>query len=178
MNTAELKKIIRTIPGFPKGGINFRDITPLLQNSNARDFAINKIKEYFKKKKIDVVAAAESRGFIFGSIIAHDLKCSFVPLRKPGKLPYKTIRENFTTEYSSDGFEIHEDAIKKGDNVLIIDDLLATGGTALAAIKLVERLGGKVVGLAFLIELIDLKGREKLKGYDVFSLLQFREDEK
>ena len=177
MNIEEIKKRIRTIPDFPKQGIMFKDITPLLQDAYTRRFVLLEIEEHFKDKKIDVIASAESRGFIFGAILAHEFYCSFVPLRKPGKLPYETIRHNFITEYSQDAFEIHKDAIRPGDNVLIVDDLLATGGTAEAAVKLVEELGGKVAGLSFIIELSFLEGRGKLKGYDVFSLIDYKSGE-
>jgi len=173
MRIEDIKKKIRVIKNFPKKGILFRDITPLLQDPYIRNYVILEIQNYFKDKKIDVIASAESRGFIFGAILAERFFCSFIPLRKPGKLPYKILRYDFKTEYSVDGFEIHQDAIKKGDNVLIVDDLLATGGTAEAAIKLVERLKGKVVGLAFLIELSNLKGKKKLKDYDIFSLIKY-----
>ncbi len=177
MDVKDIKKRIRTIPHFPKKGIMFRDITPLLQDPFTRRYVILAIEEHFKDKKIDVVAAAESRGFIFGAILAHEMYCSFVPLRKPGKLPYKTIRQEFQTEYSTDAFEMHEDGIKKGQNVLIVDDLLATGGTSEAACKLVEKLGGKVVGIAFIINLSYLGGMEKLRGYDVFSLIDYKSEE-
>ena len=177
MQEKEIKNKIRNIPDFPKKGIMFRDITPLLQDPFTRDYVILKIKEHFKKKRIDCVVCAESRGFIFGAILADHLFCSFVPLRKPGKLPFRTIKEEFGTEYSKDAFEIHEDGIKKGENVLIIDDVLATGGTAEAACKLVEKLGGKIQGLSFLIELSYLKGREKLKGYDIFSVINYDSEE-
>jgi adenine phosphoribosyltransferase len=177
MDIAEIKKRIRTIPHFPKQGIMFRDITPLLQDPFTRRYVILAVEEYFKDKKIDAVVAAESRGFIFGAILAHEMYCSFVPLRKPGKLPYKTIKQEFQTEYSIDAFEMHEDGIKNGENVLVVDDLLATGGTAEAACKLVEKLGGNVVGVAFVIELSYLKGREKLNGYDVFSLIDYKSEE-
>ncbi len=176
MDILELKKKIRTIPNFPKEGIMFKDITPLLQDPYARRYALLEVEEHFKDKKIDVVASAESRGFIFGAILAHEFYCSFVPFRKPGKLPYKTIRHNFITEYSQDAFEIHQDAIKPGDNVLIVDDLLATGGTAEAAAKLVEELGGKVAGFSFMIELSFLEGRNRIKGYDIFSLLDYKSE--
>ncbi len=169
----DLKEKIRNIPDFPKKGIVFRDITTLLQDNEAFRYVMNRFKEYYKDKKIDVVVGAESRGFIFGSVLAHDLGCSFVPIRKPGKLPHKTIKQEFLTEYSKDAFEIHEDAIKSGDNVLIVDDLLATGGTSRAAVNLIEKLNGRVVSLAFLIELSFLKGREKLSGYDIFSLVNY-----
>ena len=177
MNIQDIKKRIRTIPHFPKKGIMFRDITPLLQDPFTRRYVLLTIEEHFKDKRIDAVVAAESRGFIFGAILAHEMYCSFVPLRKPGKLPYKTIKQEFQTEYSIDAFEMHEDGIKKGQNVLIADDLLATGGTAEAACKLVERLGGNVVGVAFIIDLSYLGGREKLKKYDVFSVIDYKSEE-
>jgi len=177
MDIQDIKRKIRTIPNFPTQGIMFRDITPLLQDPFTRRYVILAVEEYFKDKKIDVVVAAESRGFIFGAILAHEMYCSFVPLRKPGKLPYKTIRQEFQTEYSTDAFEIHEDGIHKGQNVLVVDDLLATGGTAEAACKLVEKLGGKVVGLAFVIELSYLNGKERLKDYDVFSLIKYKSED-
>ncbi len=169
----DLKQIIRTIPDFPKKGIMFRDITPVLADAAAFRYVIQQFLGYCKGKEITVVASAESRGFIFGSVLAYELGVSFVPLRKPGKLPYKKIRQEFQTEYSTDAFEIHEDAIKNGDKVLIVDDLIATGGTAKAAAGLIEKLGGKVVGFAFLIELSFLNGREKLEGYDVFSIVDY-----
>ncbi len=169
----DLKSIIREIPDFPKKGILFRDITPLLRHPKYFNHAIEMMLKALHGKKIDVVASAESRGFIFGSILAHRLGIAFVPIRKPGKLPHKTIRQDFATEYSTDAFEIHEDAIKKGEKVLIVDDLLATGGTAKAAADLVKRLGGNVVGCMFLIELAELKGREMLKGYDVYSIIRY-----
>ena len=172
-----IRKKVRNIPNFPKPGIMFRDITPLLQDSFIRHHIILAIKEHFRNHKIDVVAAAESRGFIFGAILAHELYCSFVPLRKPGKLPYKTIKQEFQTEYSIDAFEMHQDGIKKGQNVLIVDDLLATGGTAEASVKLIKKLGGKIVGLAFVIELLYLNGRKRLKGQDVFSLIRYKREE-
>lgn len=170
----DLKSKIREIPDFPKKGINFKDITPLLLDHAAFSYALHQIIRRFRGEGIDIVASAESRGFIIGSVLAYELGAGFVPLRKPGKLPYKTIRQEFQTEYSTDAFEIHEDAIKKGDNVLIVDDVLATGGTASAAAQLVERLGGRVASLVFLIELSFLKGREKIKKYPVFSLLSYK----
>jgi len=171
----DLSKKIRTVPHFPKKGIMFKDITTLLQDSAAFRQAIDALVEYFMKKDLhfDKVVSTESRGFILGSIMAYEFHAGFVPLRKPGKLPYKKIRQEFRTEYSTDAFEIHTDAIEKGESVLIVDDLLATSGTARAAVDLVEKLGGKVNGIAFLVELTFLKGREKLKGYDVFSLIKF-----
>jgi len=177
LRDVDLKTKIRTIPDFPRTGVMFKDITTLLRDAHAFKYAIKKILEAVKDKDIDVVASAESRGFILGSVLSYELSAGFVPLRKPGKLPYKTIRQEFETEYSKDAFEIHVDAIEKGDNVLIVDDLLATGGTARAAVDLIERLGGNVVALAFLIELSFLKGREKLKGYDVYSVVKYEAGE-
>lgn len=173
----DIKGKIRTVPDFPKKGVMFKDITPLLQDPHSFRYVIRRILDYFEPKKIDVVASAESRGFIFGSVLAHEMHASFVPLRKPGKLPYKRIKQEYETEYSTDAFEIHADAIKKGDRVLIVDDLLATGGTCKAAVDLVEKLGGKVVGLAFLIELGFLNGRKKLNSYDVLSLINYDKEE-
>ncbi len=173
----DLKSKIRTVPHFPKHGVMFRDITTLLNDSHCFRYAVKEMIEQFRDSKIDKVVSAESRGFIFGSVIAHELRAGFVPLRKPGKLPHKTIREEFETEYSKDAFEIHEDAVKKGENVLIVDDLLATGGTMEAATKLIERLGGNIVGIAILIELGFLKGREKLSKYDLFSLINYESEE-
>ncbi len=168
-----LKEKIRTIPDFPKKGIMFRDITTLLSDAEAFRHVIQHFLSRYRNRGITVVASAESRGFIFGSVLAYELGVAFVPLRKPGKLPFRKIRQDFQTEYSTDAFEIHEDAIKPGDNVLIVDDLLATGGTAKAAAELIEKLGGKVTGIAFVIELSFLHGREKLKSYDVFSLVDY-----
>lgn len=169
----DLSAKIRTVPDFPKKGIMFRDITTLLKDPSALRIALDKMAEHFEKKDFDLIVAAESRGFIFGSMLAMKLNKGFIPVRKPGKLPAKTIRQEFETEYSTDAFEMHEDAIKKGDKILIVDDLLATGGTALAAAKLVEKLGGKVIGFCFLIELSFLHPREKLKGYEIFSLIKY-----
>ena len=169
----DLKSKIRTIPDWPKKGIMFRDITPLLQDKKTFKYVIDKFYERYKGKNIGVIVAIESRGFIFGATLAYKLECSFVPVRKEGKLPHKTMKQEYTLEYGTSAVEIHEDAIKQGQNVLIVDDLIATSGTALATIKLVELLGGKVVECAFVVELIDLKGREKLKDYNVFSLVEF-----
>ena len=173
----DLKAKIRTVPHFPRQGVMFRDITTLLQDSGAFRHAIKEMIRHFEGKRIDKVVSAESRGFIFGSAIAYELGAGFVPLRKPGKLPWKKIREEFDTEYSRDAFEMHEDAIKKGENVLVVDDLLATGGTMEAAAKLIERLGGNIIGMAILIELGFLKGRERLKGYDVFTIVNYESEE-
>jgi adenine phosphoribosyltransferase len=176
-DTFDINSCIRTIPDFPKKGIMFKDITPLLQDPRAFRYCIHQVLSHYIGKKIDVVVCAESRGFIFGSVLAYELWASFVPLRKPGKLPYKTYRQEFDTEYSKDAFEIHVDGLSKGQNVLIVDDLLATGGTAKASVDLVERMGGNVVGIAFIIELSFLKGRDKLKGYDVLSLIDCQSEE-
>ena len=169
----DLKSKIRTVPNWPKKGVMFRDITTLLQDKKAFKYAIDKLYEQYKDKKIDVVVGIESRGFIFGATLAYLLGASFVPVRKEGKLPHKTINQEYALEYGNAVVEIHEDAIQKGQKVLIVDDLIATSGTALATIKLVELLGGEIVECAFLVELIDLKGREKLKNYNMFSLIKF-----
>lgn len=171
-----LKDKIRTIPNFPIKGVMFRDITTLLQDGNAFKKACDELYERYKNRKIDVVVGIESRGFIFGSVLAYKLRVGFVPVRKPGKLPYKTIKEEYELEYGKDAMEIHEDAINEGNNVLIIDDLIATGGTVCAACKLVEKLKGKVEEVAFVIELPDLKGREKIKGYKIFTMMDFEGD--
>jgi adenine phosphoribosyltransferase len=169
-----LKSKIRDIPDFPKKGVIFRDITPLLLDHEAVRYAIEKIAEHFKDKQIDAVVSTESRGFIFGAILSYAINASFVPLRKPGKLPWKTLRKEFSTEYSKDAFEMHVDALKKGEKVLIVDDVLATAGTAKAAIDLVSALGAEIVGLAFLIELDFLNGRNKLGNNYIFSLLHYK----
>jgi adenine phosphoribosyltransferase len=174
---AYVKSKIRTVPGFPVQGIMFKDITTLLQDADSFSFVVAEMLKAVKGRKIDKVVSAESRGFIFGSVLAHELGAGFVPLRKPGKLPWKTIREEFDTEYSKDAFEVHTDSIGKGERVILVDDLLATGGTMAAAAKLVERLGGEVVGILALIELGFLKGREKLKGYDIFTIVNYESEE-
>lgn len=169
----KLHKHIRSIPDFPKKGILFRDITTLLNNSKAFKSSINELAKALKNKKIDYIVAAESRGFIFGGALAYKLGCGFVPVRKPGKLPYKTHRHTYSLEYGKDSLEIHRDAFPRGAKVLVLDDLLATGGTALALIKLVKKLKGKIAAVLFLIELTALKGKNKLKGYPVYSLIKF-----
>jgi adenine phosphoribosyltransferase len=169
----ELEKLIRDVPDFPKKGIVFKDITTLLQNGDAFRTAINQMLKKYLDATIDKVVAIESRGFIFGSVLAYKLGCGFVPARKLGKLPAQTIREEYILEYGSNALEIHRDSINPGEKVLIVDDLLATGGTALATAKLVEKLGGEVAGIEFLIELEFLKGREKLLKYPVHSLIVF-----
>ena len=168
-----LKDYIASIPDFPQEGILFRDITPLMADGEAFHEACAQLIEYAKKVGAEVVAGHESRGFIFGCPVANELKIGFVPVRKPNKLPRKTISYKYDLEYGTNELHMHADAIQKGQKVLIIDDLLATGGTVEATIKLVEELGGEVVGCAFLIELEDLKGRERLAGYDVFTMLKY-----
>jgi adenine phosphoribosyltransferase len=169
----DLAAKIRDIPDFPKEGILFRDIMPLLQDPVSLRATIDRIAEYGTGRHVDVVFGAEARGFILGAAVAYALGAGFVCARKPGKLPYKVIAAEYDLEYGSNRLEVHEDAIKPGQNVLVHDDLLATGGTAKAKCELVERLGGKVVGIAFIIELAELGGRQKLAGYDVFSLITY-----
>lgn len=173
MTYDELKKTIRDVPDFPQKDILFKDITTLLKDNDAFHKAIKLIVKECKKYKIDKIAGIESRGFIFGSPAAYEIKTGFVPIRKPGKLPAKTISESYDLEYGTDSIEIHEDAVIKGDKVVIIDDLLATGGTAQAACNLIEKCGGDVVLCIFLIELDFLKGRDKLKGRNVCSLINY-----
>lgn len=169
----DLKQLIREVPDFPKAGINFYDITTLLKDAEGFRRVIDAFAERFAAEKIDVVAAAESRGFLFGGALAYKLGVSLVPFRKPGKLPAETISLDYGLEYGKDALHIHKDAIAPGQNVLILDDVLATGGTAAATAKLVEMLGGKVAALAFLIELDFLNGREKLPGREIVSLLHY-----
>lgn len=173
MTYENLKSIIRDVPDYPKKGILFKDITPLLAAPEAFKTAVNGMLFPFKEKKIDVIVGIESRGFIFGTPMAYLLGASFVPVRKKGKLPYKVISENYSLEYGIDTLEIHQDAIQKGQNVIVVDDLLATGGTVSAVMKMVERLGGNILGASFLIELEFLKGREKLKTYNCTSLIRY-----
>jgi adenine phosphoribosyltransferase len=169
----ELEKLIRDVPDFPKKGIVFKDITTLLQDGNAFGQAIDQIVKEYLDAAIDKVVGIEARGFIFGGVLAYKLGCGFVPARKPGKLPHRAIREEYTLEYGTNSLEIHEDSISRGDKVLIVDDLLATGGTALAAARLVEKLGGEVTAIQFLIELGFLNGREKLLKYPLRSLIVY-----
>jgi adenine phosphoribosyltransferase len=169
----ELKQRIREIPDFPKAGILFRDITPLLSDGKAFRQAIDSIGERYVDRKVDIVVGVEARGFIMGSALAYKLGAGNVLVRKQGKLPYKTHRTTYALEYGTDTLEIHQDAIKPGQRVVLADDLLATGGTISAAAELVRQLGGEIVELAFLIELTALKGRERLNGLPVFSLMQY-----
>jgi len=168
-----LKPLIREIPDFPKKGILFRDITPLLANPSGIALAVEMLANPFRGKNIDLVVGAESRGFIFGTAVACCLSAGFVLVRKPGKLPHTKVSMTYDLEYGTDTLEMHADSILKDQRVLIVDDLLATGGTMKACSDLVERVGGKVVGLAVLIELAGLKGREKLNGQAVHSVLKY-----
>ena len=167
-----LKSCIRDIPDFPKKGIIFKDITTLLKNGKAFKQVVDEIVAKFKNKKVDFVLSVEARGFLFGAAVAYKLGAGVIPVRKKGKLPYKTYSVTYDLEYGKDTLEVHQDAFRKGTRILIVDDLLATGGTTRAVADLVEDMGGKIVGIAFVIELLPLKGREKLKGYKVLSLVK------
>ncbi len=168
----DLSKMIRDVPDFPVEGILFKDITTLIKDPTAFAEAIDRMMVPFADREIDIVVAIESRGFIFGAPIAYRLGAGFAPVRKEGKLPAATIRAEYSLEYGSNVLEIHKDAILPGQRVLVVDDLLATGGTAKATVDLVEDLGGRVVGVVFLIDLAFLHGVDKLEGYEVFSLIQ------
>jgi len=168
-----LKPLIREIPDFPKKGILFRDITPLLADPSGIALAVELLANPFRGKNIDLVVGAESRGFIFGTAVACCLSAGFVLVRKPGKLPHKKVSMTYDLEYGTDTLEMHEDSIIRDQRVLIVDDLLATGGTMKACCDLVEKIGGNVVGLAVLIELAGLKGRDRLKGYDIHSVIKY-----
>lgn len=169
----ELKDYVRNIPNFPKEGIQFKDITTVLQDPNGLRLAITDMQKHLVDLDFDVIVAPESRGFIFGVPIAFNTRTAFVPVRKKGKLPYETIQETYDLEYGTATIEIHKDAIKKGQKVVIVDDLLATGGTLQAIINLVERLGGEVVKICCLIELPELNGRKLLEGYDISSSITY-----
>lgn len=169
----QLANYIRDIQGFPKEGILFKDITPLLIDPKARKECLEILISSLKDKKIDKVIGVESRGFFFGTLIAQELNVGFVPVRKPNKLPYDTISASYELEYGSDTLEIHTDAIRKGDRVLIHDDVLATGGTAKAVCELVEHLGGEIVQFNFLMELSFLNGRDRIKGYNIFAAITY-----
>lgn len=173
----ELKKAIRAIPDFPKKGIVFRDITTLIADGALFRKAVDILADRYRDAKIDAVVSIESRGFIFGAAVAYSLGAGVVPVRKPGKLPHETHDATYELEYGTDTLEIHRDAFAAGSRVLLIDDLLATGGTCAATVELVEKLGGEIAGIAFLIELSFLKGREKLKGKDVFSIVKYASEE-
>jgi len=172
----ELRDIVRDVKDFPKPGIVFKDITPLLANPQLFAYVVDRLADFTQQKESDVVLAAEARGYLFGAAVAYKLGLPLVIVRKPGKLPYKTISHTYELEYGTDTLEIHEDAIRKGQRVMLVDDLLATGGTVEACAELVEKLGGVVAGCAFFIELSFLKGRQKLKDYEIFSLVDFESE--
>jgi adenine phosphoribosyltransferase len=169
----DFKSIIRDVPDFPKKGIVFKDITPLLKDPKAFQAVIEQLAKRYEGKNLKAVVAMESRGFIFGAPLATRLGIGFIPVRKPGKLPYKTFQETYDLEYGKDTLEIHQDAVANGDKILVLDDVLATGGTAAATIKLVEKAGGEVVEAAFIIHLSFLNGQDKLQSTPVFSIIQF-----
>jgi len=173
MDVVDLRAKIRDIKDFPTEGILFKDITTLLKDGPAWRYAVDSLASHYQKERVEVVVGVESRGFIFGGAIAHQLGAGFVPVRKLGKLPGKTIEVEYELEYGRDALAMHEDAIKPGQRVLAVDDLLATGGTMGATLRLVEQLGGMVVGVAFMIELAFLKGREKLKNYPLHALITY-----
>ncbi|MFZ1947534.1 MAG: adenine phosphoribosyltransferase [bacterium] len=169
----DLRQLVRSIPDFPKKGILFRDITTVLKDGGGFRQAVLALAEKYQGEAIDKVACVEARGFLLGGAVAYHLGCGVVPIRKPGKLPAEKVSRSYDLEYGKDAVEIHKDAIAAGDRVLLVDDLLATGGTARAALELVEELGAKVIGCAFLVELRDLNGRKLLDQYDVFSVIAY-----
>ncbi len=169
----ELRELIRNIPDFPKKGILFRDITTLLKDGPGFKSAVHLMASHYRDADIASIVCIEARGFLLGAAMAYELGCGVVPVRKPGKLPHETIKQTYDLEYGTDSVEVHSDAISKGERVLLVDDLLATGGTARAAADLVEKLGGKIVSCAFLIELADLNGRKLLDNYDIFSVITY-----
>lgn len=173
MSYESLKNSIRDIPDYPKPGIVFKDITTLLKDKKAFALAQQALLERYKGVSPDLIAAVEARGFIFGGALAHNLGCGFIPMRKPGKLPWTTISESYALEYGTDSLHMHDDAVLKGQKVVLIDDLLATGGTLAAAAKLVEQAGGIVAGVGVVIELAFLDGRHRLKDYDVYSVISY-----
>lgn len=176
MAALDLRAFVRDIPDFPRSGILFRDITPLLADAGALREAVRLLADPWRDQGVDLVAAVEARGFVFGAPVASEIGAGFIPIRKEGHLPWRTRSARYTLEYRSDVLFVHEDAIAPRQRVLVIDDLMATGGTARAAVELVEQLGGEVAGLGFLIELTDLNGREMLQGYSVESVLRFAGD--
>jgi adenine phosphoribosyltransferase len=169
----DIKSKIRTVPHWPKKGVMFRDITTLIKDADGFRDACDMLYEHYKNRDIDVIAGIESRGFVFGSVLAYKMGKGFVLIRKPGKLPAETFKQEFEKEYGKDSVEMHIDSINKGDRVLIVDDLLATGGTMEAACRLIEKAGGKVVGCAFVIDLPELKGKEKIGEYEIFKIVDF-----
>lgn len=173
VDSKDFASFIRSVPDFPKKGIVFRDITTLLNDPVAFKEVLDLFESHFRSDHVDKIVGIEARGFIIGAALADRLHVGFVPARKPGKLPAKTLKEEYELEYGHDSIEIHSDAISRGERILIHDDLLATGGTASATCRLVERMGGTIVGCSFLIELSFLKGRNRLKGYDLFSIIQY-----
>jgi adenine phosphoribosyltransferase len=175
INCEPLKRLVRTVPDFPKPGILFYDITTLLKDRLGFAMLIDALAAHYLERDIDLVLGIEARGFIFGPALAYRLNAGFVPVRKPRKLPAPTAKVSYDLEYGTDSLEIHEDAIEPGQNVIIVDDLLATGGTMEATVKLVRQLGGRIAGLGFAIELDFLKGRERFEDFDVFSLLHYDE---
>jgi len=172
----DLQSYIRNVQDFPVKGIGFKDITTLLKNGKAFRRSIDDLGKKFENKGVEKIVGIESRGFIFGSVLAYNWQIGFVPVRKPGKLPAETLSQEYELEYGTDSVEIHEDAIQSGEKVLIVDDLLATGGTAEATVKLVEKLGGDILGLTFLIELTFLKGRERLGDHNIVSIIQYESE--
>jgi adenine phosphoribosyltransferase len=175
INCEPLKALVRTVPDFPKQGILFYDITTLLKDKTGFAQLIDAFAAYYIGREVDLVLGIEARGFIFGPALAYRLNAGFVPVRKPKKLPAKTARVSYDLEYGTDSLEIHLDAVQPGQRVIIVDDLLATGGTMQATVQLVRQMGGEIVGLGFAVELDFLKGREKFQEYDVFSLLHYKE---
>ncbi len=173
MTKEEIKSKIRTIPHWPKKGVMFRDITTLIKDRDGFKQSCDMLYDHYKDKDIDIIAGIESRGFVFGAVLAYKMGKGFVMIRKPGKLPAETVSASYDKEYGPDAVEMHADSIKKGDKVLIVDDLLATGGTMEAACRLVQDVGGKIVGCAFVIELPELKGRNVLGKYELFKLVDF-----
>ena len=173
MTTEQLKSKIRNVPDFPIKGIMFRDITTLVKDPEAFKYVIDNLTERYRDKKIDLIVGIESRGFIFGGALAHRLGCGFIPARKPGKLPAETIEESYELEYGRTTLQLHVDSIAKGERIVIIDDLLATGGTIRATANMVERLGGNIVEIAVVVDLTFLNGREKLKNYSIYSMVDY-----
>jgi adenine phosphoribosyltransferase len=169
----DLKKLIRAVPDYPKPGILFYDLTTLFQDRTGFRSLMERMLDHYRSMRVDVVAGIEARGFVIAPVLAFEMDAGFVPVRKPGKLPWKTTQIRYQLEYGSDGLEIHEDAIHRGQRVLVCDDLLATGGTAQATVHLIRQLGGEVVGACFAVELTFLNGRSKLEGVDVFSTLAY-----
>jgi len=169
----ELKDSIRSIPGWPIDGVTFRDITTLMQDPQAYRNTCDVFYNRYKKLKIDKVVGIDARGFVFGAVLAYQLSVGFVPVRKKGKLPHKTVTEQYTLEYGKNTVEMHEDAITEGEKIVIVDDLIATGGTIEAAVKLVKKLGGDILECAFIVELPELNGRDKIKDQKIFTICEF-----